>query len=157
MATHKFGNHLDQLFAKNIDITNAVVNQDLDHDITDHKCIKVCLKFRKDLNRSANIQQHNVNFIPGDHSTLKQGTIRKLVNEEATTKKMLESERVLDSPAFQYIDPSAIDEEVEIELQQAANRERVKRQPVKYKSRAQSQFEEQELAITAEFNEVRDI
>jgi hypothetical protein len=31
------------------------------------------------------------------------------------------------------------------------------RQPVKYKSKAQSQFEVQELAISAEFNEVRDI
>jgi len=31
------------------------------------------------------------------------------------------------------------------------------RQPVKYKTRAQSQFEEQELAIAAEFNEIRDI
>ncbi len=31
------------------------------------------------------------------------------------------------------------------------------RQPVKYKSKAQSQFEIQELAISAEFNEIRDI
>jgi hypothetical protein len=31
------------------------------------------------------------------------------------------------------------------------------RQPVKYKTRAQSQFEEQELAVAAEFNEIRDI
>ena len=31
------------------------------------------------------------------------------------------------------------------------------RQPVKYKSKAQSQFEIQELAISAEFNEIKDI
>ena len=47
VATHKFGNHLDQVFAKNIRITNAVVNQDLDHSITDHKCLKVHLQLRK--------------------------------------------------------------------------------------------------------------
>jgi hypothetical protein len=36
---------------------------------------------------------------------LKQGTLRKLVNLEATTKKMLEVGRTLDRPAYQYIDP----------------------------------------------------
>jgi endonuclease/exonuclease/phosphatase family metal-dependent hydrolase len=44
VATHKFGNHLDQVFAKNIHITNSVVNQDLDHSITDHRCLKIHLK-----------------------------------------------------------------------------------------------------------------
>ncbi len=60
---------------------------------------------------------------------------------EATTNKMLEADRALDRPAFQYIDPQSIDEEVQKESQTAANRERSLRQPVKYKSKAQSQFE----------------
>ena len=44
VATHKLGNQLDQVYAKNIDIVNAVVNGELDHSITDHRCIKVTLK-----------------------------------------------------------------------------------------------------------------
>ncbi len=71
VATHKFGNHLDQVFAKNITITNAVVNEDLDHSITDHKCIKVHLQPRKDRSSPMQIQQHNTRYIPGDHSALK--------------------------------------------------------------------------------------
>ena len=55
---------------------------------------------------------------------------------EATTKKMLEADRILDQPAFRYMDPLAIDEEAQKEIQQAANREVSLRQPVKYKSRA---------------------
>ena len=31
VATHKYGNQLDQVYAKNIDITNAVINDELDH------------------------------------------------------------------------------------------------------------------------------
>ncbi len=64
------------------------------------------------------------------------------MNLEATTKKMLEARRTLDHPAFLYIDPLSIDEEAKREQQSAANREISLRQPVKYKSRAQSQFEE---------------
>jgi hypothetical protein len=32
------------VYARGITITNAVVNQDLDHKVTDHRCIKVTLK-----------------------------------------------------------------------------------------------------------------
>jgi endonuclease/exonuclease/phosphatase family metal-dependent hydrolase len=44
-ATHRLGGHLDQVFAKNIDITNAMVNEGFDAEITDHKCLKVTLGF----------------------------------------------------------------------------------------------------------------
>ena len=43
--THTHGGSLDQLFAKNIDITNALVNEGFDRDITDHKCLRVTLGF----------------------------------------------------------------------------------------------------------------
>jgi endonuclease/exonuclease/phosphatase family metal-dependent hydrolase len=43
--THTHGGSLDQLFAKNIDITNAMVNDGFDREITDHKCLKVTLGF----------------------------------------------------------------------------------------------------------------
>ncbi len=49
VSTHKFGNHLDQVFARNILITNSVVNQDLDHSVTDHRCLKIHLRLRSDL------------------------------------------------------------------------------------------------------------
>ena len=45
IATHTHGGSLDQLFAKNIDITNALVNEGFDKEITDHKCLKVTLGF----------------------------------------------------------------------------------------------------------------
>jgi endonuclease/exonuclease/phosphatase (EEP) superfamily protein YafD len=48
VSTHKFGNHLDQVFARNIQITNAVVNKDLDHSVTDHNCLKIHLRVRSD-------------------------------------------------------------------------------------------------------------
>jgi endonuclease/exonuclease/phosphatase family metal-dependent hydrolase len=44
-STHILGNHLDQLFAKNVRITNAMVNDGFDREITDHKCLKVSLTF----------------------------------------------------------------------------------------------------------------
>jgi endonuclease/exonuclease/phosphatase family metal-dependent hydrolase len=44
-STHTLGGHLDQLFAKNVDITNALVNDGFDKEITDHKCLKVSLTF----------------------------------------------------------------------------------------------------------------
>ena len=44
-ATHRLGGHLDQVFAKNIDITNAMVNDSFEDEITDHKCLKVTLGF----------------------------------------------------------------------------------------------------------------
>ena len=44
--THKLGGHLDQVFARNVDITNAVVSDGFDSGITDHKCLKVTLKLK---------------------------------------------------------------------------------------------------------------
>ena len=44
-ATHRLGGHLDQVFAKNIEIINAMVNDGFDDEITDHKCLKVTLGF----------------------------------------------------------------------------------------------------------------
>ena len=46
-----------------------------------------------------------------------------MVNLEATTQKMLEATRVLDFPAFQYIDPMKIKEALGEEYQKAADRE----------------------------------
>jgi endonuclease/exonuclease/phosphatase (EEP) superfamily protein YafD len=44
VITHKLGGHLDQIFARGIEITNAVVNDGFDHQITDHKCLLVSLR-----------------------------------------------------------------------------------------------------------------
>jgi endonuclease/exonuclease/phosphatase family metal-dependent hydrolase len=44
--THNLGGHLDQVFARGVDITNAVVNDGFDCGITDHKCLKVTLKLK---------------------------------------------------------------------------------------------------------------
>ncbi|MFM7726247.1 MAG: hypothetical protein ACKO7B_06075 [Flavobacteriales bacterium] len=43
------------------------------------------------------MRQHNDNYIPGDYSILKQGTLRNLVNLESTIERMLIPEnRVID-------------------------------------------------------------
>jgi hypothetical protein len=48
--THKLGNQLDQVFAKNITISNVVINDEYDHSITDHKSFMVTLKPKSALN-----------------------------------------------------------------------------------------------------------
>ncbi len=40
-TTHKMGGHLDQIFARGVDITNAVMNDGFDSGMTDNKCLKV--------------------------------------------------------------------------------------------------------------------
>ena len=44
--THRQGGHLDQVFTRNIDVVNAVVSNDYDNEISDHKCLKVTLRPR---------------------------------------------------------------------------------------------------------------
>ena len=44
--THKLGGYLDQIFARGVDITNALVNDGFDSGVTDHKCLKVTLKLK---------------------------------------------------------------------------------------------------------------
>ena len=44
--THKLGGHLDQIFTKGVDITNALVNDGFDSGVTDHKCLMVTLKLK---------------------------------------------------------------------------------------------------------------
>ena len=46
VITHKMGGHLDQIFARGVDITNALVNDGFDSGVTDHKCLKVSLKLK---------------------------------------------------------------------------------------------------------------
>jgi hypothetical protein len=40
------GGHLDQIFARGVDITNALVNDGFDSGVTDHKCLKISLKLK---------------------------------------------------------------------------------------------------------------
>ena len=44
--THRLGGHLDQIFARGVDITNALVNDGFDSGVTDHRCLRVSLKFK---------------------------------------------------------------------------------------------------------------
>ena len=46
IITHKYGGHLDQIFARGVDITNALVNDGFDSGVTDHKCLKVSLQLK---------------------------------------------------------------------------------------------------------------
>jgi hypothetical protein len=41
--THVMGGHLDQVFARRVEITNALVNSGFDSGITEHKWLKVTL------------------------------------------------------------------------------------------------------------------
>jgi hypothetical protein len=45
-TTHKMSGHLDQIFARGVGITNAVMNVGFDIGVTDHKCLKVSLKLK---------------------------------------------------------------------------------------------------------------
>ena len=45
-VTHIMGGHLDQVFARRVEITNALVNDGFDSGITDHKCVRVTLKLK---------------------------------------------------------------------------------------------------------------
>lgn len=107
--THKYGGHLDQVFAKNIEITNAVINDDYDHRVTDHKTIKVTLKPKI---TTSFIKQYNPHHIPTSHLVLKQGTLRKLVNLEQTVTEMIEAPRMIARPAYEYIDAQAKDDAI---------------------------------------------
>jgi hypothetical protein len=44
--THKYGGHLDQIFVRGVDITNALFNDGFDREVTDHKCLMVTLKLK---------------------------------------------------------------------------------------------------------------
>ena len=45
--THRQGNHLDQVYARNIDIVAAGVSDGYDEEISDHKCLKVTLRLKQ--------------------------------------------------------------------------------------------------------------
>jgi len=68
IATHKLGNQLDQVFAKNITISNAVINDEYDHSITDHKSFMVTFKPKSALNQRSALAKQNVNMKLNDHT-----------------------------------------------------------------------------------------
>ena len=70
-----------------------------------------------------NINQHNTNYKPGDHYSLKQGTLRKLVNLESTIQLMMATDRTIDYPAHDYIADEVLEEAVTTEYQQMLNRQ----------------------------------
>ena len=45
--THRQGNHLDQVFVRNIDVVTAVASESYDEAISDHRCLKVTLRPRQ--------------------------------------------------------------------------------------------------------------
>ncbi len=50
--------------------------------------------------------------------------MRKLINDEVTVINMLEADNVISQPAFTFINSDMINEAIEIEHQQAINREK---------------------------------
>ena len=42
--THRQGNHLDQVFTRNIDVVTAVTSDGYDEAISDHRCLRVTLR-----------------------------------------------------------------------------------------------------------------
>ncbi len=65
--------------------------------------------------------------------------------------------RVIDYPALEFIDEEELEQAAMEEHQKAVNRVISMRQPVKYRTRAQTQQELEELTIAAEFDEIKDI
>ena len=45
--TYKEGGQLDQLFTRNIEITNAVVGEGIPDDVTDHMCLMVTMSLKE--------------------------------------------------------------------------------------------------------------
>jgi len=65
--------------------------------------------------------------------------------------------RVIDYPALEFIDGEELEQAAMEEHRKAVNRVISMRQPVKYRTRAQTQQELEELTIAAEFDEIKDI
>jgi hypothetical protein len=51
--THRLGGHLDQVFARNMEIGEVVLSDGYSDEVSDHKCLKVILKFQKSKSKSA--------------------------------------------------------------------------------------------------------
>jgi endonuclease/exonuclease/phosphatase family metal-dependent hydrolase len=47
--THNKGGHLDQIFVRNIQVVKAFTNDGYDDMVTDHKCLRVTLRFSQQL------------------------------------------------------------------------------------------------------------
>ena len=43
--THRQGGHLDQVFVRNMDVGKVVLSEKYSDAVSDHKCLKVTLKF----------------------------------------------------------------------------------------------------------------
>ena len=52
--THRLGGHLDQVFTRNVDVTNAVTNESYSDQVSDHRCLKVTLRCKQQLNAASN-------------------------------------------------------------------------------------------------------
>jgi len=77
---------------------------------------------------------------------------------ESTVQRMLiPDNRVIDYPALEFVDDEELEKATKEEHEKMANRELSMRQPVKYRTRAQTQQEQEELALAAEFDEIRDV
>lgn len=80
------------------------------------------------------------------------------MNLESTVQRMLiPDNRVIDYPALEFVDDEELEKATKEEHEKMANRELSMRQPVKYRTRAQTQQEQEELALAAEFDEIRDV
>lgn len=75
-GTHKDGNHLDQLWTRNIKITNAVVAELVDQ-VSDHYLIQVRMEATMVGRREEALSSEE----PVDIRNLPQSTIRKIIKE----------------------------------------------------------------------------
>ena len=96
--THRDGNQLDQLWTRNLTITNAIVADPIDQ-VSDHCPIQVKME-AEFIAREQVPQQH-----PGDIDlrTLPQTTIRKVI-KECVEKGLFDSNPFIDSrPLIDYV------------------------------------------------------
>ena len=82
-------------------------------------------------------------------------TLRKLVNDNGITQRMINAKLTIDSPAYQYFGEDALNNEVESRLQQLKKADYNRRLPVRHRTRTQMEEEKQELEIAEEINNIQ--
>ena len=151
--THKFGGHLDQIFARGVDITNALVNDGFDSGVTDHKCLKVTLKIKQHQVAPNNqLANFNTDHQSQHHLLLPQMTLRKLINSNQTICNMIDAQNVIDQPAFSFMKREELQKELSMREDKLRGTAQQRKHPIRYRTRTQMEEEKEELAIAEELD-----
>ena len=140
------------MFVLNAYVSNAILSNNYDRKITDHKVIKVDLVVGL---RQINVQASDITdptnvSVKSLMAILKQGTIRGLANDSSTIDRLMNSVDGINRPAYEYFDRQTMEHEW--------SSNQVKKQKiVSYNSRRQTVREPEELELINELRKTEDI